>query len=278
MKTARNYRTRVDITVLKGAEELLPESFYGLLPASGLWIQETNDTTILTCYPSDTKEFLRVLKHLAIDKKNIQIVEEAAQDYAALTQKYFRPIRIEKLTVLAPWNKTGRKGPRIYIEPGMAFGTGRHESTRLMIKMMDAINIKNKEVLDIGCGSAILSLYAAVLGARKVYAVDVDRDSIDSARENIRLNDVKIVETACKDLRRIKGSYDIILANIDIKTFRATSVHIAGLLRTGGHLLVSGIVGRDKNELLSLFKDLKCIRIIQKNSWRGFLFRKLSAS
>jgi ribosomal protein L11 methyltransferase len=267
-------RTRVDITVKKGAQELFPESFYEELPASGIWIEEKGESAVIKCYPKNVKTFLKTLRSLKIATKDVLVTDEPEQDFAEMTKKYFRPIQIEGLTILAPWNKTKRKGPRILIEPGMAFGTGRHESTRIMIKLMNNIDLKGKKVLDIGCGSAILSLYAALLGAKKVLAVDNHEDTVLSARKNIELNNTANVEIVCGDLREIKGTYDIVLANIDIRTFRATSRHILTLLRKGGHLVISGILGRDKKELLSLFGSLSCIRVEQKNAWRGFVFQK----
>ena len=270
-KTAR---TRVDITVKKGAQELFPESFYEELPASGIWIEEKGERSVIKCYPKNVNAFLKMLRTLKIATQDVFVVDEPEQDYAELTKKYFRPIQIEGLTILAPWNKTKRKGPHILIEPGMAFGTGRHESTRLMIKLMGGIDFKGKKVLDIGCGSAILSLYAALLGAKNVLAVDNDEDTVLSARKNIELNNTSAIEIVCSDLRQINGAYDVVLANIDIRTFRATSTHILTLLRKGGHLLVSGILGRDRKELLSLFRSLSCLRVEQKNSWRAFAFHK----
>jgi ribosomal protein L11 methyltransferase len=267
-------RRRVDITVKKGAQELFPESFYEELPASGIWIEEKGESAVIKCYPENVSTFLKTLRSLKIPTKDVLVTDEPEQDYAEMTKKYFRPIQIEGLTILAPWNKTKRKGPRILIEPGMAFGTGRHESTRLMIKLMGGIDFKGKKVLDIGCGSAILSLYAALLGAKKVLAVDNHEDTVISARKNIELNSTSVIEIVCSDLQQVKGAYDIVLANIDIRTFRATSPHILTLLRKGGHLLVSGILGRDKKELLSLFSSLSCLRVEQKNSWRGFVFQK----
>jgi ribosomal protein L11 methyltransferase len=267
-------RTRVDITVNKGAQELFPESFYEELPASGIWIEEKGERSVIKCYPENVNTFLKMLQTLKIATKDVLVVDEPEQDYAELTKKYFRPIQIEGLTILAPWNKTKRNGPRILIEPGMAFGTGRHESTKLMIKLMGSIDFKGKRVLDIGCGSAILSLYAVLLGAKKVLAADKDEDTVLSAQKNLALNDTYAIEIICSDLMDVSGTYDIILANIDIRTFRATSTHIHTLLRKGGHLLVSGILGRDQKELLSLFGSLSCLRVEQKNSWRGFVFQK----
>jgi ribosomal protein L11 methyltransferase len=267
-------RTRVDITVKKGAQELFPEYFYEELPASGIWIEEKGETSVIKCYPENVNAFLKMLRTLKIPTKDVLVTDEPEQDYAELTKKYFRPIQIEGLTILAPWNKTTRKGARILIEPGMAFGTGRHESTRIMIKLMNNIDMKGKKVLDIGCGSAILSLYSALLGAKKVLAVDNDEDTVLSARKNIELNNTSAIEIVCSDLQQVKGAYDIVLANIDVRTFRATSTHILTLLRKGGCLVVSGILGRDSKELLSIFNSLSCLRVEQKKSWRGFIFQK----
>jgi ribosomal protein L11 methyltransferase len=267
-------RKRVDITVKKGAQELFPEFFYEELPASGIWIEEKGESAVIKCYPKNVNTFLKILRTLKIATKDILIVDEPEQNYAELTKKYFRPIQIEGLTILAPWNKTKRKGPRILIEPGMAFGTGRHESTRLMVKLMKNIDFNGKKVLDIGCGSAILSLYAALLGAKKILAADNHEDTVVSARKNIELNSTDAIELVYSDLRQIKGTYDIILANIDISTFRSVSIHVSKLVRKGGYLIVSGILGRDRKELLSLFGFLSCLRIEQKNTWRGFVFQK----
>jgi ribosomal protein L11 methyltransferase len=267
-------RTRVDITVKNGAQELFPEYFYEELPASGIWIEEKGETSVIKCYPENVNAFLKMLRTLKIPTKDVLVTDEPEQDYAELTKKYFRPIQIEGLTILAPWNKTTRKGARILIEPGMAFGTGRHESTRIMIKLMNNIDMKGKKVLDIGCGSAILSLYSALLGAKKVLAVDNDEDTVLSARKNIELNNTSAIEIVCSDLQQVKGAYDIVLANIDVRTFRATSTHILTLLRKGGCLVVSGILGRDSKELLSIFNSLSCLRVEQKKSWRGFIFQK----
>jgi ribosomal protein L11 methyltransferase len=267
-------RMRVDITVKKGAQELFPESFYEELPASGIWIEEKGKSAIIKCYPKNIDAFLRTLRSLKIAAKDVLVTEEPEQDYAELTKKYFRPIQIEGLTILAPWNKTKRKGPRILIEPGMAFGTGRHESTRLMIKLMNDVDMKGKKVLDIGCGSAILSLYAALLDAKKISAVDNDEDTVISARKNIELNNATTIEIVRNDLQQVDGIYDVVLANIDIRTFRTTSSHIMTLLRKGGCLVISGILGRDRKEFLSLFDSLSCLRMEQKNAWRGFIFQK----
>ncbi len=278
MASARKgFKTRVDIVVEKGAEELFPETLYDALSSAGIWIEEKGDNAVIKCYPDDVDAFLHILQTSGLATKETIVVDEPEQDYAEMTKKYFRPIQVEGITILAPWNKTKRKGIRILIEPGMAFGTGRHESTRIMVKLMGGMDMKDKYILDIGCGSAILSLYAAVLGAQKVVAVDNDEDTVLSAHKNIDLNKVSNIALTCSDLQQVRGAYDIVLANIDIRTFKATSAHVMTLVKEGGYLVVSGILGRDRKELLSLFSSFSLIRMEQKNAWRGFILQKKNA-
>lgn len=271
-----NPRKRVDITVKKGTEELFPDTLYKTLATSGIWLEEKGDDTIVRCYPENVDIFLSALEKTGLDIENTTVVDEPLQDYAALTKKYFRPIEVAGIVILAPWNKTRRKGLRLVIDPGMAFGTGRHESTRIMLKLMGTLDVADKDVIDIGCGSAILSLYASKLGARHVFAVDNDEDTILSAFKNVDLNDVQNVNLVCSDLQNVGGTYDIVLANIDIRTFRSTSTRIAHLVNDGGILVVSGILGGDQKEVSSLFANegFNLQMTERMNAWRGFVFQK----
>jgi ribosomal protein L11 methyltransferase len=264
---------RLDIRVAKGMEEFFPDVLYENL-ASGIWLEEKGDDTVIKCYPDNVDDFLEKLRLSGMQSKGYVVVDEPGQDYAELTRKYFRPIRVGNIIILAPWNKTKRQGIRIYIEPGMAFGTGRHESTKIMLKLIEGIDVKGKRILDIGCGSAILSLYASILGAESVIAVDNDEETVFSARKNLDLNNTANIELLCSDLQHVTGAYDIVLANIDIRTFTAHSDHIETLVRKGGHLIVSGILGRDRKKLLALFDHFSLCSIEAKNAWRGFVFQK----
>jgi ribosomal protein L11 methyltransferase len=235
-------------------------------------MEEKNEVITMRFYPEDSDAFLRALKDSDLPVLEVHTEQEELKDYNALTKQYFRPIRIEGLTILPPWSKRKPIGPSLVIEPGMAFGTGRHESTRLMIKIMRSLDFKGATVLDLGCGSGILSLYAALLGAKTVVAVDNDLDTVLNARKNVTLNEARDIELVCADLTHVRGSYDVVLANLDIRTFTAHVPIVTAFTRPASKIVVSGILGRDRMKLISLFKPLELIRIEQKNSWRGFLF------
>lgn len=265
--------SRVDILVVKGQEELLNDSIYALA-GRGFWLEDQGEHVLLKCYPDNPDELLKKLSCSGLDIVQVHIDEEQPKDYAELTRKYFRPIRIGDLIIRAPWNKKRGNSQQIVIEPGMAFGTGRHESTRIMIKLMAEIDFRGKSVLDLGCGSGILSLYAQVLCAKKVYAIDNDKDAVLSAQKNATLNKTGSLHFACANLRDIKGTFDIVLANIDIKTFSESSDNVESLVESDGLLLVSGILKKNKARLLQLFCGWNLIQFYQKNSWCGFLLRK----
>ena len=269
--TSKASQIRVDILAKRGTEELLPEEAYSFLSSAGIWIEEKGGDVVIKSYPKDVEAFLEYLRLTDIKVKKVSVEKEEEQDYAELTKKYFRPIRIDEVTIIAPWNKPRRGGSQIVIEPGMAFGTGRHESTRIMLKLMKQVDFKGKTVLDIGCGSAILSLYAALRGSRKVKAIDNDPDAIESANKNIALNHARNVTAVCKDLRDVSGRYDVVLANLDIRTFAVFSDKVKSLVKDGGSIIISGVLGKDKRRVLDLFLPLSPLHEEKQNAWCGLV-------
>jgi len=266
------YRACVEFRIKKGGEELLPESLYGLA-GQGFWIENKSNYSLFKCYPDDVKKFLKSLSSSGIAVYDIRVVKEPFKDYGQLTRKYFRPITVEGLTILPPWSKIKDPASSIVIEPGMAFGTGRHESTQIMIRLIKFVPVQNKIVLDVGCGSGILSLYASLCGARHTTGIDNDGDAITSARKNATLNHAKHIEYKCVDIKHVKGKYDIVLANLDIKTFTQYAKRLQHLVHKNGYLIISGILKRDHQKALSLFSPYVPLRTEEKNSWMGFIFQ-----
>jgi len=177
-------------------------------------------------------------------------------------EERFVPIVVDgTVTVKAPMNGVvPRTRFNIWIDPQMAFGTGYHHTTFMMMQRMLALEsfIRGRSVVDMGCGTAILAILAAKMRARKVFAVDIDAVAARSAWGNARWNRVgSRIETACGDASLLQmGSYDVLLANIhrniileDLPTYRRS-------LRRGGHLLLSGFFTDDAPLIRQAAEDL----------------------
>ena len=261
----------VELLAEKGTEELLPERFYAL--CNGVGIEEQNGKTLLRCYPDQPEAFLEFVRGSALPVAINSVSQKEEEDYGALVKKYFRPFTIEGVAILPPWEKIGAGKSHITIDPGMAFGTGRHESTKLMMKCVKDLPMRRKSVLDLGCGSAILSLYARLLGSARVIGVDIDPDAVFSAAKNLKLNRARNVYLACADLALLRGTFDVVLANLDIQTFQRSLRRILQRIAPGGHLVVSGIESAHKNAFLALLKPLTPMVTHRMGSWYAFVFR-----
>jgi len=166
-------------------------------------------------------------------------------------EQAFQPIVVDgKVTIKAPFNAdVPRTRFNIWIDPQMAFGTGYHHTTFMMMQRMLALEsfIRGRSVVDMGCGTAILAILAAKMGARKVFAVDIDAVAARSAWGNCRWNKVGTrVETACGDASLLQmGTYDVLLANIHRNIILEDLPTYVRSLRRGGYLLLSGFYQAD---------------------------------
>lgn len=160
-------------------------------------------------------------------------------------RQFFKPRRIGKRFVVRPTWEEFQSGPEdrvIVLDPGQAFGTGDHPTTRLCLELMEGLPIKGRRVIDIGCGSGILSIGACLMNAKKVLAIDIDPIAVEVAKENRDLNGVEFEAYAGEGLDGLKGDWDVAISNI----ISATLVRIAGDVRDvlvdSGHWIVSGII------------------------------------
>jgi len=172
----------------------------------------------------------------------------------------FQPIVVDGIvTVKAPFNTdVPRTRYNIWIDPQMAFGTGYHHTTYMMMQRLLALPVRGSYVCDMGCGTAILAILAAKMGARKVFAVDIDAVAARSAWGNCRWNKVGTrVETACGDASLMQMStYDVILANIHRNIILEDLPTYARSLKRHGTLLVSGFYDADAPAIISSACDL----------------------
>jgi ribosomal protein L11 methyltransferase len=150
----------------------------------------------------------------------------------------------------------GNANVNVILDPGLAFGTGTHATTALCLRWLDAQNLDGKTVIDYGCGSGVLAIAAIKLGAKKAYAVDIDEQALLATRENARLNQVNKRLEVCHRDRLPAASADIVLANIISSILIRLRGQLTGLTRTGGQLVMSGILPEQLDEIRRAYGDV----------------------
>jgi ribosomal protein L11 methyltransferase len=193
-------------------------------------------------------------------------------------KKHFEPFTVCRgIVVRPPWRSyTPAPGERVIeLEPGRAFGTGLHETTRLMAEILSerGTSLRGTRVLDVGCGSGILSLVALALGAEGVRAIDVDRDAVAVTRENAERNGLSPrVLADVTPLGALDERYATVLANIEAKTLIELAPDLAPRVAPGGELVLSGILGTavapaQVQDVLQAFGALELGSIRQMGEW-----------
>ena len=164
-------------------------------------------------------------------------------DWVRRSQAQFGPLRISgRLWIVPTWREPPDPGAlSIRLDPGLAFGTGSHPSTRLILQRLEALAPAARRVLDYGCGSGILAIVAARLGAKEVVAVDIDPLSVRATIENARANDAQ-VRASLPDGVSPAGDFELILANILAGPLVALAPELAAHARPGGRILLSGVL------------------------------------
>ncbi|MBA3581052.1 MAG: 50S ribosomal protein L11 methyltransferase [Gammaproteobacteria bacterium] len=158
----------------------------------------------------------------------------------------------------------------IRLDPGLAFGTGTHPTTALCLQWLDQTDVTNKTVLDFGCGSGILAVAAAMLGAQYVNAIDIDPQALTATNDNAAQNNVsaRIHTYLPQQYAADQAPVDIVLANILSRTLIALSTELIAAVKPGGYLIMSGILENQSTEVIAAFKqDFGNIVIAQQEGW-----------
>lgn len=201
------------------------------------------------------------------------MIKEA--DWAENWKKYFKPIEIgNRLAVCPTWEHYDNKDNRtvLSIDPGAAFGTGTHDTTKLCLTVLDSMISGGETLLDIGCGSGILAISSVILGTKHAVGVDIDAMAVRVASENAQLNHVEDKTSfICGDLtEKISGKYDIICANIVADVIIALCRNVTDFIADGGVFVCSGIVDIRESDVVSAIEGCG-LKIIDRHTSGGWV-------
>ena len=183
----------------------------------------------------------------------------ADQDWVRLTQSQFEPIRIGKnIWVVPSWHDAPNPDALILeLDPGLAFGTGSHPTTKLCMEWLEVNISSTQSVLDYGCGSGILAMLANKVGAHPVDGVDIDPQAIVSARENAERNQCDVTFFLPEDFATARHGqrYDVVVANILSGPLKVMAPILCGRVAKGGSLVLSGVLARQADEVIACYKN-----------------------
>jgi len=198
--------------------------------------------------------------------------EEIEQtNWNAEWEKNFNPIQVDGLvSIRAPFHENPNLKYDIVIEPKMSFGTGHHETTHMMVQHLNRLDLAGKKVLDMGCGTGILAIFAEMKGAQPIDAIDIDNWCYENSIENVERNNCKCISVYEGDVSLLIGKkYDVIIANINRNILLNDMKTYAGCLNVDSVLLLSGFYKEDipviEKEISKY--DLKIDSVIERNNW-----------
>lgn len=195
------------------------------------------------------------------------------EDWLNNWRQYFHPTPIgEKLLIRPTWRDNYDPGERIVlnIDPGLAFGTGNHETTRLCLETLEKYINGGEKMLDVGCGSGILAIAGLLLGAKEALGVDIDQMAVKTAEENAQINGVADrFNVVCGNLTdKVSGKYDVIAANIVADAIIMLSSGVKNFMDENTVYIMSGIIDTRRDDVVNAIKnDFEIVEEITDNGW-----------
>ncbi len=250
-------------------------------------LKRQSDRTIIKVYAADNEQGLAMFKDIEHRIEELREAPEAKlygtleitvsdlpeEDWQSGWKQYYKPIHVNHLVVVPLWEDYEPKDGEIVmkIDPGMAFGTGAHETTRLCLKALTKTDLAGKTILDVGCGSGILSIGGVLLGAESAFGCDIDQLAVEVARRNAALNGLesKTGYAAGDLLSVVEGQYPIVVANIVADVILTLLKDLHEVLLPGGLFVASGIIDDRKDELLAAIQKagLTIENIEEERGW-----------
>ena len=219
---------------------------------------------------------------LRTDSENVR-----EENWANNWKQYFKPLKVgDRLLIKPSWEETANEDNRIILEidPASSFGTGQHNTTKLCLELLEGAVQKDDKLLDLGCGSGILSIGAMLLGAQSAVAVDIEQNAVTTAAENAEKNHIPFMKyTAyCGDVisdeklrEKVGDGYDIITANIVADVLIAMKDIFRQKIKNGGTLIISGIITERKDEVVNavVSAGFEVIKSADGEGWAAVLLK-----
>ena len=247
---------------------------------SGIEVRTAPDEIVLSAYfPSgavSTGELARALA--ALPGARVEPAEVLVVDWTARFKESFRAFRAGSFSIAPVWAPaTDGDGPRILVDPGQAFGTGTHESTRLSLAALESLFAAGavRRVLDVGTGSGILSIAARALGAELAVGIEIDAEALTPAREHAVFNRAEIHLVRGDGARCVEpGSFDLVLANISATLLAERAHELVQACRPGGCLVLSGFLRYDVADVRAAYEGMAtAISVRLEGEWASLVVR-----
>ena len=235
----------------------------GSIPKQCAW-QHSRVTALLAADSNPAELMIQAANQCQIEVPVYQTRPVAEQDWVKLTQSQFEPMLIgQAIWVVPSWSQTPSSSTiTLKLDPGLAFGTGSHPTTRLCMTWLEAHPLHQATVLDYGCGSGILAILAKKLGAHTVIGVDIDPQAIQAATNNAAENDCDI--TFLHSTQIVLEQYDVVVANILTNTLCDMVNMLVSTVKMGGSLVLSGILERQAEQVIAAYAPFITLSVWQE--------------
>jgi ribosomal protein L11 methyltransferase len=248
------------------------------LGTSGIEVRTAADETVLSAYfPAGAVSLAEVARALGVlPGARVEPAEVLVVDWTARFKESFRAFRAGSFLIVPAWERDAPgEGRRIVVDPGLAFGTGTHESTRLALAALESLSstVSPPRVLDVGAGSGILSIAALILGAGVAVAVEIDPDALPAARDHAALNGAAVRFVRGDGARCVReGAFDVVLANISAPLLIARAAEIAAACRPGGHVVLAGFLRYDIADVRAAYEaEAASIHVRIEGEWASLV-------
>lgn len=247
--------------------------------------QDTIELTIYFPNTNNTDTLKKQLERVTLPSVKLITLEKIPMgDWATAWKQYFHPLHLTSKIVICPSWESYQKQPHeivVTLDPGMAFGTGQHDTTRFCAELIDKLKTNHPHIsslLDVGCGSGILSIIAAKCGYTNILGIDIDEHAIATSEENlsrnpeINTNHIQFLLNH-EDLSNLPNQqYDVVVANIFAETICELKDTLIKLLKPNGFLLLSGIMFQSDTLIEENFKHLSLIEKKSSQDWHAYIY------